>query len=1777
MNNIIKFAMFDVYPFICDFKNLDNKNNENLYISKRKIMNDFDFNYISEYIINFEAEENKFLLRNFQDTLLTNMNIKASYRDIVMYLNLYNYFNSLFTEEYYKKCDTLMYYTHQKEFYEQKEEQNQKKFEDENNNVIHIKKEKDSEKVIKFQSGNSLKKLNKNNSIYGDNYIRFSLEELKIVLIDDHSNTFSPFIDISIENFKINYISYKTIKNNIGSNININININNLVENNKKQILNELKGKIFLKILIYNYIAGEWEPLLEKCEIEFNSKKKSENKNKIFISTKNIEDKNKMTDININLSDLTIIFLYTTLIKWFDKYNTLQKDYSEIKKYNYLKNMPIINHTIYNYSGRELNIYQKTGDYKSIVNSNNNSKKKNIKPNDFYDIEIGINDDYLLDKKKSKQLYANYIKLYVEEAHASNHIIQIDNLQKKYHRVNFNEINSLKDYLENMEDRSFFSKYCFLISKIELQGLKKIVYFYSPLAFCNKTIFNFEIKINNNLNIPKIFKLLPKQTIGIPFEYLNGNMEIKLEGSTEVKKFSIYKDFLLPEVNIDTNIDNKNKLNNDEIEDSDYNQENIKNAKKRNIIKELSFVSQFNQISYVNLAFNNPLENKYFTEFDFSSNKAIDKLNRIVNLCTSYSLLNCLPFDIKIIFNDEFSYEAIHKNEKINLTNISVFSPLKMKLFIEEYSTKKNYTIYDVYQSQDNITIPIILYNDDAFDKSEIVIQVTLNNKLIILHANTILVNHSDLNLFFKTGNKDKNIDKIVSNQKDNVNYYVLNDENFIQISYEKKNLISNQNENIDNNNLYMSEPISIVGLGNSSIIEIKNETNKTTIELIMEISLSLLNIKLDLYCKIIKIVPRYILYNQLKVFDLDIYLDNIDSDEHFFLCNLKKGQKKPLYFTGIKEKEVVTWEINDQNNGPKKSEKQNIIRFIPHLKNDDNKEEINGMTEKENDNNNKDFYCFSVSSAYSTEGDSLVTLKCKKKEKIKNINGKNNDNSFYFNVEKRNYDLSTYLIIREASNNYSQIYICNSTSNIIADIWQQNYQDNNLILEPNNNSIFVWKDSTKKQLINFKFYLNNIKNIPYNIYRFELYNNKIKYLNNNEKENNNSLYCFEEDIKLFYNNKKTSYYLFHLSIKFNGNQILIQLKNLNTQSDINLAKTLLTLNKIKYEIEIKKLGISIIGDNKHLIQNNSINKKYERNEICYIALDQIKILYKKEQTDNLNNLHNFILTIKDMEIDNELSYITNYPIIWLPIHSHRRKEKRNPDEENKPFFNCSIIINKKEGEKITKINSFNYNIQPFDLNIESNIFLSFFNLINNLSNGMSTSLTYINPLFQENKSLENQKIKIKNFYYEPSFLREKIPELEGEGENKNIIFINELNVSKFDFNLTFIAKTKDQMFEKLLKPNAFLSSILNILNKTENVPIVLEEVNSYNLLGNVSEIFYGLLEIYKKQIFIQLVKLFGGMEILGNPLNFLNNIGKGFQDLITKPSEGLMQGPIEAAKGIADGATSLVKHTVNGTFNSTSKITSGISQGILYLTQDDDYINEREQKKITEKPKDIMEGIGYGLSSMIDGVFSGISDIIIKPIEETKKEGVIKGLTKGVLKGLGGAVIKPISGVFDFVSKTTEGIKNGVNDDKLINRLREPRVFYGIFKTIKEYNKKDALMKMFLCKEIQECKDNYEFVFYGFVMYINKKEEPFSLVFVHNGFWIIDIKRKELKGIIAYSDIKNVELIKSDIIRIYFNKPINKEEFYNIKLSNETKHPEIIVEKLKNAINSNNWKKNLK
>ncbi len=96
-------------------------------------------------------------------------------------------------------------------------------------------------------------------------------------------------------------------------------------------------------------------------------------------------------------------------------------------------------------------------------------------------------------------------------------------------------------------------------------------------------------------------------------------------------------------------------------------------------------------------------------------------------------------------------------------------------------------------------------------------------------------------------------------------------------------------------------------------------------------------------------------------------------------------------------------------------------------------------------------------------------------------------------------------------------------------------------------------------------------------------------------------------------------------------------------------------------------------------------------------------------------------------------------------------------------------------------------------------------------------------------------------------------------------------------------------------------------------------------------------------------------------------------------------------------------------------------------------------------KPKNILQGIGKGGIALLHGIKEGITGLFIQPYEYARKEGAL-GFIKGTAKGLAGLIIKPITGVIDFASKTTEGIKNNLlmfDDRPQDKRIRYPRVFY--------------------------------------------------------------------------------------------------------------------------------------
>jgi vacuolar protein sorting-associated protein 13A/C len=136
-----------------------------------------------------------------------------------------------------------------------------------------------------------------------------------------------------------------------------------------------------------------------------------------------------------------------------------------------------------------------------------------------------------------------------------------------------------------------------------------------------------------------------------------------------------------------------------------------------------------------------------------------------------------------------------------------------------------------------------------------------------------------------------------------------------------------------------------------------------------------------------------------------------------------------------------------------------------------------------------------------------------------------------------------------------------------------------------------------------------------------------------------------------------------------------------------------------------------------------------------------------------------------------------------------------------------------------------------------------------------------------------------------------------------------------------------------------FFGTILNalgvVITNIDGAPISLDGIVLQDCVDTLAGINQKLMNHYKNTVIKQFYKIFGSLNIIGNPMGLFRNISTGFKDLKDKPSEGLVKGPLEFGKGMVEGTSSLIAHSIGGALNSVSKVTGTISTGLAVLAFD--------------------------------------------------------------------------------------------------------------------------------------------------------------------------------------------------------------------------------------------------
>ena len=1549
----------------------------------------------------------------------------------------------------------------------------------EDNNIMSIesssktlpKQNKDS---ISIKDSNSKKSKNENKKekktvINASTFDRYTINGFDLILIDNQENSFFPFMHLNIQ--KLDYNS------------------------NTINAFGIINSKIISQfhIMIYNYVAGNWEPFIEgtKCALvhiyDPLDEKHIKNIYKLEINNnteENILDnkkKKKKKDeknmnridkaLNINISNLTLSILYPIFIRWSESYKKLNeqndnksyksyKNYEEVKKINEEKKekkMKITNHTLYNYTGKRIILNNNNGDdddYRDIQDDENidynylNQYQELIEDRKSFDIEfrdrVGIEegDNIIQDNEKDLNnldyLYNKY-----------NNKISIDlkeyTLKEKEIRIDKISITKLP-FITKIKLNKELSKFAYIVSKVSLDDKRKSIFLFSPLCFKNKTEFIINIKIESkDLPTKTDIKLGPQEILPIPYEYMGGYILIKI-GEKTTRKIKLI-DFM-----------------------------------NEDLLKEMEF-----QGIYVNL---------------YYSSKEPDPLYRIIQIKTYYVLRNLLPFDIfysmKMTKNGKFSeFKKLLKNEKTNCNYVSSKNDLIMNLKFLDFETITPSVLFKP-SAKEETSLIIKLHDRDKQDVDILCTIIKKGKVTIILHPVSILLNHGSDDLCFYYGkrkNREKENKEIpgkiaykgLSEKKGNI-FLLKNDVNKIHIKY----------------NNYLSEPFSIDAIGTETIIKCnysiindlntdkkkninkkeEKELKKKYVEFVMQNKIFLLAKDLYLYCNIIEFAPKYIIYNKLKT----RLIISGKKDNHMHI--LQPSQRDAFYFFGEGEQYEIYISIFDK---------------------DEN---------------------WDYSYPFSIQNQNLMTIQLLNSSKTKRK---------FINISSKIFNISTLLTFSEAKIKNARIRIDNYSSSISMKIYQQGFQNSEIFLDPCSKSIFSWPSQKSKKIIRFNFGFGELSKFPIMISHQTQYEilpeNLIVIKSDDNKET--KMYPYKEVIHI-YNN----YYFgqtVKLTISTDGEKFIIKIfDEENTNQKIS-QKT----EEMEFHTQIPKLGISLISDNTYTTCHGKTFSDYNRIELCYITISNIQFYYGTESTEEKYTTKTQ-LKFKYLQIDNQISPFTNFPIVIIPNFEDSYNNKNSPD-----FFNAVYSSENNLKENIFKILHLSFLIQSFYLNLESNLLSGILNLVKNITLYLKTSLTEIHPLYLPVEENAKKHIIINTNYSFPPWFT-SVDEVDSDDNNN--VFICLLETSPIDIIFSFISENKDKLFQELLLNNPVLRKFTTLFSNIEKTNLTLNKDIRYNISGKTNLIFSSILDTYRQYALLQIMKVGVNIEILGTPVNLVKSLGTGVKDFFVKPAEGILSGPLEGVKGVYTGTKSLVKNTLDGALNSVSKITSGFSREILMISRDENYINERERKNMMDKPKNVIEGIGFGISSMMSGLFYGVTDVVRKPIEGAKKEN-LKGLGKGVLKGLGGLVTKPVSGVVDLISKTTDGIKNTWSyEDERNFRQRFPRPFYGKFKNIKFYNWNDAEV-IYTINKIIPCFQQKLFNEYiGSIIYQSEKGEKNLLVFGVNDFYLIEVSRFELIIKLPYENIKEVAIDNDFVVRIDFNKKINGKSKTSIKINKEYK-----------------------
>lgn len=289
-----------------------------------------------------------------------------------------------------------------------------------------------------------------------------------------------------------------------------------------------------------------------------------------------------------------------------------------------------------------------------------------------------------------------------------------------------------------------------------------------------------------------------------------------------------------------------------------------------------------------------------------------------------------------------------------------------------------------------------------------------------------------------------------------------------------------------------------------------------------------------------------------------------------------------------------------------------------------------------------------------------------------------------------------------------------------------------------------------------------------------------------------------------------------------------------------------------------------------------------------------------------------------------------------------------------------------------------------------------------------------------------------------------------------SLYYVEMLQIYTLRINLSYKATSEASGVEDI-DPIMHVMSALQVgIQNIDSAPVVLRALALEHPCATFPELKDAVKAHYASEVNRNMFTILGRINAFGNPGAALSTLGGAVHVFLNEPMQGLVKSPEEFGRGLSKGTAELVKGTIRSLAMVTGGMAGSVSKTVSYIASDSQEGSRRTDQR---KPRNVADGFVAGGEGLLRGFQEGITGIVSAPAKGAKKEGV-GGFFKGLGTGVVGAVAKPVGGLFDMVSKTTEGAVAQTKsneqlalDHDIQNRKFAPRLFQGEKKQLTEFN----------------------------------------------------------------------------------------------------------------------------